>query len=55
MRQDTKRRQREDRRLNIFWRRDKTFPAQFGMEEDTPDPQETLNFWRSINNKEVSE
>ena len=55
MRQDAKRRQREDRRLNLFWRRNKTFPAQFGGEEETPDPQETLDFWRSINNKEVSE
>ena len=39
MRQDAKRRQREDRRLNIFWRRNKTFPAKFGMEEETPDPK----------------
>ena len=30
MRQDAKRRQREDRRLNLFWRRNKTFPAKFG-------------------------
>ena len=55
MRKESKRRQREDRRLNLFWRRNKTFPAQFGGEEETPDPQETLDFWRSINNKEVSE
>ena len=55
MRTESKRRQREDRRLNIFWRRNKTFPAKFGGEEETPDPQETLDFWRSINNKEVSE
>ena len=39
MRQDAKRRQKEDRRLNLFWRRNKTFPAQFGGEEDTPDPK----------------
>ena len=44
-----------DRRLNVFWRKNKTFPAKFGGEEETPDPQETLDFWRSINNKEVSE
>ena len=30
MRQDAKRRQMEDRRINLFWRRNKTFPAQFG-------------------------
>ena len=55
MRREFKRRQRDDRRLNLFWRRNKTFPAKFGREEETPDPQETLDFWRSINNKEVSE
>ena len=55
MRQDAKRRQREDRRLNLFWRRNKTFPAKYGGEDETPDPQETLDFWRTINNKEVSE
>ena len=54
MKQDAKRKQREDRRLNVVWRRNKTFPAKFGGEE-TPDPQETLDLWRSINNKEVSE
>ena len=26
MKQNAKRRQREDRRLNLFWRRNKTFP-----------------------------
>ena len=55
MRRDAKMRQREDRRLNIFWRRNKCFPAQYGGEDETPDPEETLTFWRSINNKEVSE
>ena len=54
MRQDAKRRQREDRRLNLFWRRNKTIPTQFG-DDDTLDADETLTFWRSINNKEVSE
>ena len=29
MRREAERKQREDRRLNIFWRRNKTFPAQF--------------------------
>ena len=55
MRQEAKRRQREDRRLNLFWRRNKTFPVQFGGEEETPDAEETLAFWRAINNKEASE
>ena len=36
MRKETKRRQREDRRLNLFWQRNKTFPTQFGGEEATP-------------------
>ena len=55
MRLDAKKRQREDRRLNVFWRRNKTFPTQFGTTEDTPEVEQTLEFWRSINNKEVSE
>ena len=55
MRRESKRRQREDRRLNVFWRRNKTFPAQFGGDDETPDAEETLMFWRSINNKDVSE
>ena len=54
MRQDAKRRQREDRRLGRFWRRNKTFPMQFDGEEETPDAQETLAFWKAINNKEAS-
>ena len=44
-----------DRKPNTFWRRNKSFPAQYGGEDETPDPEETLTFWRSINNKEVSE
>ena len=55
MRMEAKRKQREDRRLNAFWRRNKTFPMLFGSDEDCPDTQETLEFWRSINNKDVSE
>ena len=55
MRQDFKRRQREDRRLNLFWRRNKTFPAQYGGDEETPEVEETMEFWRIINNKETSE
>ena len=50
-----KKKQREDRRLNIFWRRNKTFSKQFGGEEETPKAEGTLNFWRSINNKEAKE
>ena len=55
MRSEAKRRQREDRRLNLFWRRNRTFPAQFGSDAETPDAEETLMFWRSINNKETRE
>ena len=55
MRREARKRQMEDRRLNIFWRRNKTFPALFGTDEETPGIDETLMFWRSINNKEVSE
>ena len=55
MRKEAKRKQREDRRLNLFWRRNKTFPKQFGGDEETPNAKETLAFWRSINNKEVSD
>ena len=55
MRQEAKRRHRQDRRLNIFWRKNKSFPVQFGREEETPVAEDTLTFWRSINNKEVSE
>ena len=29
MRKETKRKQREDKRLNLFWRKNRTFPAQF--------------------------
>ena len=47
--------QREDRILSIFWRRNRSFPAQFGGDDETPDAQETLGFWQRINNKEVSE
>ena len=54
MRGEAKKRQREDRRVNLFWRRNKTFPKLFGGDEETPDAEETLDFWRAINNKEVS-
>ena len=56
MRKETERKQREDKRLNLFWRRNTTFPVQYGgTEDDTPEVEETSAFWRSINNKEVSE
>ena len=55
MRRETKRRLREDRTLNLFWRKNKTFPTQYGGDDETPDTDETLEFWRSVNNKEVSE
>ena len=53
MRKESKRRQRENRRLNVFWRKNKCFPMQFGGDDETPDPEETLMFWRSISNKET--
>ena len=55
MRRESKKRQQEDRRLNIFWRKNKAFPKLFGGDEETPSVEETLMFWRSINNKEASE
>ena len=55
MRREAKKRQMEDRWLNVFWRKNKTFPMQFGGEEETPDAEETLDFLRRISNKEVSE
>ena len=41
--------------MNIFWRKNKCFPKQFGGDDETPEAEETLMFWRSINNKNVSE
>ena len=55
MRLEAKRRQRENKRLNVFWRKNKCFPAQYGGDKETPETQETLEFWRSVNNKAASE
>ena len=55
MRSESEKRQREDMRMNLLWRKNKSFPPQFGGEEDTPDAETTLEFWRRINSKEVSE
>ena len=55
MRREEKRRQRDDIRINIFWRMNESFSKQFGVDEETPDAEETLAFWMAINNKEVSE
>ena len=43
MRREAKKRQREDRRFNLFWRRNKTFPKQFCGFEETPNADQTLN------------
>ena len=52
----SKRRQREDERYNIFWIMNKTFPVQYwGTKYDAPEVEETLAFWRSINNKSIRE
>ena len=53
MRKEAKLRQREDRRLNIFWRKNKSFYTKFRGDDETPDAEQTLAFWMSINNKEV--
>ena len=55
MRLESKKLQRQDRRLNVFLRRNKSFPAQYGGDEETPDAEEPLRFWRSISNKDTSE
>ena len=55
MRKEAEKKRREDRRLNLFWRRNKTFPTQYGGEEETQDVDETLMFWRVINNKTAGE
>lgn len=55
MRLEAKRRRREYRRLNVIWRKNKCFPAQYDGNEETPGVEETLEFWRNINNKEASE
>ena len=44
----------EDKRLNIL-KRNKTFSSPFRGDEETPVIDEILQFWRGINNKEVSE
>ena len=36
-------------------RRNKSFPTQFGGDKEMPDVEETLEFWRMINNKEVTD
>ena len=55
MRRDEKRRRREDRRLHHFRRKNKCFPSQYGSDDETPESEETLEFWRSINNREASD
>ena len=44
MRREAKKRQREDRWLNISWRKNKCFSKQFGGDDETPDAEETLMF-----------
>ena len=55
MRREAKKRQMEDRRLNLFRRMNKCFPGQYSGCEDTPEAEETLMFWRKINNKDICE
>ena len=42
-------------KAHLFWRKNKCFPTQFGGDEETPNVEETLRFWQSINNKEVED
>ena len=44
MRQEAKKRQREDRRLNTFWRKNKTFPCSL---EETTKPPSQRKLWPS--------
>ena len=44
MRREPKGRQREDRRLNLFWSKNKTFPTQFGGDEETLDAKKRSHF-----------
>ena len=46
--------QREDRRPNVFWRKNKTFSVQYERNEETPGADDTLEFWRNINNKDAT-
>ena len=39
MRQESKKRQRADRRLNLFWRKNKCFTTQFGEMTKPPVPK----------------
>ena len=53
-RREYKKRQREDSRLNVFWLRNKTFPAQYG-EDETPEAEDTLMFRKNINNDDAGD
>ena len=55
MRQEAKRKQREEKRPNVFEGKNKYFPTQCGNDEETPEADDTLAFWTSVNNKAVSE
>ena len=55
MRNESKSRQREDRRLDPFWHKNKTFPMKFGGDDETPDAEQSLAFWKGVNNEEVIE
>ena len=51
---EAKRKRREDRRLNHFWRRNETFQTKLGGDDETRDASEMLLFRREIN-KDVSD
>ena len=45
MRGEAKKKRGEDGRLNVFWRKNKTFPVQYGEIEESPDEEDTLKIW----------
>ena len=55
MLQEAKRRRSENKSLNVFCRKNKCFPAQFGNDVETQEAQETMELRRSVNNKVASE
>ena len=50
---EAEKRQRSDRRRNLFRRKNKSFPKQFEGDLETPEAEEMLEFWKR-NNKEAS-
>ena len=47
--------EKRERKTNIEWRKNKSFPLKLVNEDEFPDKEESLAFWRSINQKEASD